>query len=104
TQVLAVYMTQVLLLGLAGSALGVVIAGLALTLLPLFVGDIATLLQVHYGLTFGAALQGIAVGLLVSILFSVVPLLEVRNVKPSLLLRQDIPSPPRFAWLKWVGP
>ena len=36
-------------------------------------------------------LQGLAVGLLVSLLFSVVPLLEVRNVKPSLLLRQDVP-------------
>jgi putative ABC transport system permease protein len=34
-------------------------------------------------------------------LFSVVPLLEIRNVKPSLLLRQDIPSMPRFDWVKW---
>ena len=101
TQVLAVYMTQVLLLGLAGSVLGVAIAAIALQLLPLFVGDLATLLQVHYGLTVGAAAQGIAVGMLVSVLFSVVPLLEVRNVKPSLLLRQDIPAPPRFDWLKW---
>jgi putative ABC transport system permease protein len=42
------------------------------------------------------------VGLLVSILFSIVPLLEVRHVKPSLLLRQDIPPPPRFDWLKWT--
>jgi len=101
TQVLAVYMTQVFLLGIAGSALGVAIAGIALAILPLFVGDLATLLQVHYGLTIGAVLQGMAVGLLVSVLFSIVPLLEVRNVKPSLLLRQDIPASPRFDWLKW---
>ena len=101
TQVLAVYMTQVFLLGVAGSALGVAIAGIALQVLPLFVGDLATLLQVHYGLTIGAVLQGMAVGLLVSLLFSIVPLLEVRNVKPSLLLRQDIPSSPTFDWLKW---
>jgi len=46
-------------------------------------------------------LQGLAVGLLVSVLFSVVPLLEIRNVKPSLLLRQDAPSMPKFDWLKW---
>ncbi|HLG57093.1 MAG TPA: FtsX-like permease family protein [Vicinamibacterales bacterium] len=100
-QVLAIYLAQVVLLGLAGSILGVVIAGSALLLLPVFVGDLATLLQVEYGLTSGAVIQGLAVGLLVSVLFSVVPLLEVRNVKPSLLLRQDIPSMPTFDWLKW---
>jgi putative ABC transport system permease protein len=100
-QVLAVYLAQVMMLGLAGSVLGVVIAAVVLQLLPLFVGDLAAQLNVEYGLTIGAVLQGIAIGLLVSVLFSVVPLLEVRNVKPSLLLRQDIPPSPRFDWLKW---
>jgi putative ABC transport system permease protein len=101
-QVLSIYLTQVLLLGVAGSALGVAIAGAVLQLLPIFVGDLAALLQVEYGLTLGAVLQGLAVGVLVSLLFSVVPLLEVRNVKPSLLLRQDIPALPTFDWLKWT--
>ena len=100
-QVLSVYLAQVLLLGLAGSVLGVAIAGVALLTLPLFVGDLAALLQVEYGLTIAAVLQGIAVGMLVSVLFSVVPLLEIRNVKPSLLLRQDTSSAQKFDWLKW---
>ena len=101
-QVLAIYLTQVVLLGLAGSALGVAIAALVLQLLPVFVGNLAALLQVDYGLTMGAVLQGLAVGVLVSLLFSVVPLLEVRNVKPSLLLRQDVPALPQFDWVKWT--
>ena len=42
---------------------------------------------VPYGLTGSAVLQGLAVGLLVSLLFALVPLLEVRRVKPLLLLR-----------------
>ena len=100
-QVLSVYLAQVLLLGIAGSALGVLIAGGVLTLLPLFVGDLAAMLEVEYGLTAAAVIQGLAVGLLVSVLFSVVPLLEIRNVKPSLLLRQDTSSMPRFDWVKW---
>ena len=33
--------------------------------------------------------QGTAVGILVSLLFSVVPLMQVRYVKPSLLLRDE---------------
>jgi putative ABC transport system permease protein len=101
-QVLAVYLSQVILLGTAGSMLGVAIASAALAALPVFVGDLAAIFQVEYGLTAGAVAQGLAVGLLVSLLFSIVPLLEVRNVKPSLLLRQDLPRSPRVDWLKWI--
>jgi len=100
-RVLAVYLSQVLLLGLAGSVVGVGLAGLALRALPLVVGDLAALLQVEYGLTPAAVGQGLAIGMLVSLLFSLVPLLEVRNVKPSLLLRQDQPRPARIDWVKW---
>jgi putative ABC transport system permease protein len=100
-QVLGVYMTQVLLLGLAGSLLGVAMAAGVIAVLPRLVGEVAQLLNVEYGLTPGAVAQGLAVGLLVSLLFSLVPLLEVRHVKPSLLLRQDIPPSPTFDWAKW---
>ena len=102
TQLLAVYMTQVLLLGMAGSLLGVAIAAGVVAAVPSFVGRAVEMLQVDYGLTASAVAQGLAVGLLVSLLFSLVPLLEVRNVKPSLLLRQDIPSLPGIDWLKWT--
>ena len=102
-QVLSVYLAQVLLLGLAGSLLGVAIAAGVIAALPSFVGDIAQeLLKVEYGLTPAAVVQGLAIGVLVSVLFSIVPLLEVRRIKPSLLLRHDIPSLPQFDWLKWI--
>jgi putative ABC transport system permease protein len=101
-QMLAIYMTQVLLLGLAGSALGVALAAGVLAMVPVFVADLIQAFHVDIGVTGSALVQGLAIGLLVSLLFSVVPLLEVRHVKPSLLLRQDIPRPPRFDWLKWT--
>jgi putative ABC transport system permease protein len=47
------------------------------------------LAQAHYGVSWSAALQGMAIGVLVSLLFSVVPLLQVRFIKPSLLLRDE---------------
>ena len=59
------------------------------------------MLQVDYGLSASAAWQGLAVGLLVSVLFSVVPLLDVRQVKPSLLLRNDATRTGGIDWLKW---
>jgi putative ABC transport system permease protein len=100
-QVLAIYMAQVVMLGLAGSILGVILAASVVAAVPSMAGELAAMLPVDYGLTVGAVGQGLAVGLLVSILFSVVPLLEVRNVKPSQLLRQDIPAGGGIDWLKW---
>ncbi len=46
-------------------------------------------LTVTYGVSWSAVVQGVGVGVLVSLLFAMVPLLEVRQVKPSLLLRQE---------------
>src|SRR5262252_2059108 len=90
-QIMGVYLMQVVSLGLAGSLLGVGIARLALAGIPLALGPSSTslLAQVHYTVDWRIALQGITIGVLVSLLFSLVPLLEVRLVKPSLLLRDE---------------
>ena len=103
SRILAVYMTQVVVLGLAGSVLGVALAGGAIAALPGVVGDVGAFLQqADYGLTGAAVVQGLAIGLLVSMLFSLVPLLEIRHVKPGLLLRQDAPASTGIDWLKWA--
>lgn len=84
-QVLAAYVAQVALLALAGSLLGVGLAAVGIRCIPASLT--AAFRTVPYGLTLSAVLQGLAVGLLVSLLFALVPLLEVRRVKPLLLLR-----------------
>ena len=84
-QVLAAYVLQVVVLGLTGSVLGVALARAGLAAIPASVG--AAFGSTSYGLTASAVWQGVSVGLLVSLLFSLVPLLEVRRVKPLLLLR-----------------
>ena len=99
-QILATYVAQVLLLGIGGSLLGVGIAAVAIAAIP--PSAAAAFGNVSYGLTLSAALQGLAVGLLVSLLFSLVPLLEVRRVKPLLLLRSlDALAPPPVAARTW---
>src|SRR5436190_6160431 len=100
-RVLAIYMTQVMALGAAGSALGVALAGAVIASVPRLVGSLAGALEIDYGLSASAVEQGLAIGVLVSLLFSVVPLLEVRLVKPSLLLRNDVPRLGRIDWVKW---
>ena len=84
-QILATYVLQVVLLGLAGSLLGVALAALGIAAIPDSLA--ASFGGATYGLTRSAVLQGLSVGLLVSLLFALVPLLEVRRVKPLLLLR-----------------
>lgn len=94
-QILATYMVQVLWLATGGSALGLAIATAALVAIP------ASVLQPlgvsAVSITSSAAAQGFAVGLLVSILFALVPLLEMRLVKPLLLLRADTATSARRA-------
>lgn len=92
-QVIAVYLLQMMLLGLAGSLLGVAMARAAVGAIPWALGPSSTslLAAASYGVTWSAALQGIGVGVLVSLLFSIVPLLQIRHVKPSLLLREEAP-------------
>jgi putative ABC transport system permease protein len=105
-QVLGTYVLQVMLLGLSGSLLGVVLAGLALRAIPQSV--IASFGGAEsYGLMPSAVLQGCAVGMLVSLLFSLVPLLEVRRVKPLLLLRGGTNvapvAGPRRSFKEWIA-
>jgi putative ABC transport system permease protein len=89
-QIIAVYLLQVMSLGLAGSLLGVGIARAAVAAIPLALGSSSSILaEAHYGVSWSAASQGIGVGVLVSLLFSIAPLLQVRFVKPSLLLREE---------------
>src|SRR6185295_8772884 len=89
-QIIAVYILQVMTLGLAGSLLGVGMARAAIAAIPLAFGSSTSILaQAHYGVTWSAAVQGVGIGVLVSLLFSVVPLLQVRFIKPSLLLRDE---------------
>ena len=83
--VLATYVLQVVLLALSGSLMGVAFAVLAIAAIPESLA--ASFGGVAYGLTASAVLQGLAVGVLVSVLFALIPLLEVRRVKPLLLLR-----------------
>ena len=89
-QVMGVYVLQVMALGLAGSLLGVAIARAVIAAIPFALGPSSSLLaQAHYGVSWSAAAQGGAIGVLVSLLFSVVPLLQIRLIKPSLLLRDE---------------
>jgi putative ABC transport system permease protein len=95
----SIYVSQMLLLGGVGSLFGWLAAAILIRLLapkvqPLFP------FPVTFELTGSAIVQGLAVGTLLSLLFSLVPMLRVWSVKPGRLLRGDEAATRRFAWAR----
>ncbi len=87
-RIITVYLLQILTLGLVGSLFGVVLAQLALIFVRWrFIDSLPE--NMTYSLNPGTAVQGIVLGVLISMLFSALPLLQVRNIKPKLLLRDE---------------
>jgi putative ABC transport system permease protein len=86
-RILATYLLQIVVLAVAGGLCGVALAAVAIAAIPASVLDLVGVQAI--GVTMSAAAQGLTVGALVSLLFAVVPLLEIREVKPLLLLRAD---------------
>lgn len=103
-QVLAIYLLQMAWLATGGSLLGLAAAAGIVASLP--AAWLAPLGVEGVSVTWSAAAQGMVVGVLVSLLFALVPLLETRRVKPLLLLRADARAGLGRGWqtrLAWAG-
>ena len=85
TRIITVYLLQILTLGFLGSLFGVFLAQCFLWLTEYRFAD-ALPASLSYKINFSVAWQGILLGVLISLLFSALPLLQVRNIKPRLLL------------------
>lgn len=84
------YTLQMLIVGLAGAVVGVVVAGVTLAVVRSTLSD-GPLGAISLGLTWSAVGQGVAVGVLVALLFSLTPLLGVSDIRPNLVLRAADP-------------
>jgi putative ABC transport system permease protein len=89
-RVLGTYLIQVMALGLIGSVLGLFIAKLVMIVLPRYLADRIPP-GIEIGLTWPAVTQGFGIGILIALLFAALPLLEIRNIKPILVLRATDP-------------
>lgn len=100
-RVLGAYLTQTIALGLGGSLLGLVLAHLV-TIVGVSYLDPLSPLSLRAGLTLKAVAEGVGIGMLITVLFSLPALLEIRRTKPNVLLRRDLERP-AFDWVQLIA-
>lgn len=88
TRIITVYLLQILVLGLIGSFFGVFLAQCGLWIARWRFVD-ALPAKMSYAVNLSTSLQGVILGVLISLLFSTLPLLQIRSIKPKLLLRDE---------------
>ena len=85
--ILRIYVLQTLLLGCSGALLGVVLGVAVEWLLPTVLGSLLPI-RPPLRLPWLPVLGAFSTGILTTMLFALPPLLEVRNIRPSVVLRR----------------
>jgi putative ABC transport system permease protein len=89
SQIMQIYLIQTLWLGISGGIIGVAVGALVQKSFPWLIARVfAFLPAVPWDWSF--SLQGMSLGVLATLLFTVPPLLSVRNVRPSLVFRRNM--------------
>lgn len=92
SDILRIYLLQTLLLGLIGGLVGV-LAGFGVEwVMPTLVARLLPL-KATLHVPVRAGLAGLGTGMLTTLLFCLPPLLDIRRVKPSLVLRRMVETP-----------
>ncbi len=89
SQIVAIYSLQAALLGLTGGVAGMGVGFAVQRSMPLL---LAKFFLFDHALAWSPAfaVQGVGVGLLVSLLFTIPPLLSIREIKPAAIFRREM--------------
>ena len=100
-QLFSIYLLLALLIGLAGSGLGVVLGFATQWALPRLLSDLLPV-SVVIQWPWSAAAEGVLIGGLTTLWFSLPALMSVRGVPPARVFRRNVEPPPagRLAWLR----
>jgi putative ABC transport system permease protein len=97
-EIIRIYTLQTLMLGAMGGLCGVLVGRAVEQAFPALISQLFAI-SAPVGWHLSAAVQGIAVGILTTLLFTLPPLLAIRKVRPALILRRDMPDA-RPPWTK----
>ena len=101
SDILRIYLLQTVVLGLVGGLIGV-LAGLGVEwIFPMLLGKLMPI-QADLRLPWHSAVAGLSTGILTTVLFCLPPLLQIRNVRPNLVLRRLVeePSEQQSLWVR----
>ncbi len=99
-QIFFVFFIQILTIGIIGSVLGVIHGIFVQYVLPLVVSDFIPV-DVEPQISWFSALKGLGLGLIISTLFSVLPLVNIRFIAPLIILRETVEKPARKSKFKY---
>ncbi|WP_229215998.1 ABC transporter permease [Dyadobacter frigoris] len=85
-QAFLIYLIQIAGIGLFGSILGAILGSVIQQFLPIVIKDFLPF-ELTTGLSWPAIGQGIGIGLIISILFAMPPLVSIRKISPLNVLR-----------------
>ncbi len=88
-QIMKIYVLQTLLLGLLGGLVGVGLGLLVQMAFPLFLAKLFHITPAFH-VDGRAMMVGLITGLLTTLLFTLPPLLDIRSVRPLLVLRRNV--------------
>ncbi len=89
SQVMRIYLLQTVALGLAGGLVGVAFGLVVQRAFPSFIAHYFDLQPTAHW-DFLTAAQGIGIAILASLLFTLPPLIGIRHIRPSLILRREM--------------
>ncbi len=99
-QAFNIYFIQVLALGLMGSLFGAALGAAIQRTIPLVFNSFIPL-DIPFTTSWPAIGEGLLLGALVSVLFTILPLVAVRFVPPLTVLRADSAPIRRFSKMRW---
>ncbi len=101
SDILRIYLLQTVLLGLVGGLVGVLLGLGVEWIFPALLGQLLPM-QTDLRLPWHSALAGLGTGILTTVLFCLPPLLQIRTVRPNLVLRRMVeePSAEKSLWAR----
>lgn len=103
-QAFNIYFIQIFVLGVAGSVVGALVGVGIHQIIPYAFKEYIPL-ELDFAVSYRAIVEGLLLGALVSVLFTLLPLLAVRFVPPLTVLRADFDSvkvKSKARWLAWA--
>jgi putative ABC transport system permease protein len=102
SQAFAIYLIQIVCIGFVGSFIGATLGIVIQQFLPFMIKDFLPV-KITTAISWTAVLQGMALGIIISVLFALLPLLSIRKISPLNALRVSF-EPPQLKpdSIKWL--